>query len=230
MDYSGLINGALQDVQNLSESYGNFGGNSFGGLSRGGIGNILAKFAGGAFIGLIVLIILSFFAYLFAKAMSGKLSFGWWAVYKKMGRDGWECLVPVYSFYALCKVLYGSGWNFLKVIIPIYNIFFIIKFYKDIAKSFGQSEKFWWWIVFPFMYQCKLGLTHSLYKEGKYALEDDFVSDLFRISYSSSTYKKNEIKVPVPTQDNQQPSNVCPKCGNPIRLGAKFCTRCGEQL
>ena len=43
---------------------------------------------------------------------------GSWMIFKKMGRQGWEGIVPIYSTYVLCKVLYGNGWKCLLLLIP----------------------------------------------------------------------------------------------------------------
>lgn len=34
-----------------------------------------------------------------------------WMIFKKMGRQGWEGIVPFYNTYVLCQELYGNGWN-----------------------------------------------------------------------------------------------------------------------
>lgn len=47
-----------------------------------------------------------------------------WMIFKKMGRQGWEGIVPIYNTYVLCQELYGNGWKFLLLLIPIYNIYF----------------------------------------------------------------------------------------------------------
>lgn len=36
-----------------------------------------------------------------------------WMIFKKMGRQGWEGIVPFYNTYVLCQELYGNGWKFL---------------------------------------------------------------------------------------------------------------------
>jgi len=123
-----------------------------------------------------------------------KYSIGWWAVYKKLGRDGWEAFIPIYNTYSLCKGLYGSGWYFLLNLIPIFNIFFNIKILVDIAKGFGKKGIFWLWIFFPFMYQCKLGLTDCVFKGGEQASRDDFIADFFHISYSGEKFSKGGSK------------------------------------
>lgn len=32
-----------------------------------------------------------------------------WMIFKKMGRQGWEGIVPFYNTYVLCQELYGNG-------------------------------------------------------------------------------------------------------------------------
>ena len=54
-----------------------------------------------------------------------------WMIFKKMGRQGWEGIVPFYNTYVLCQELYGNGWKFLLLLIPIYNIYFVIKMNID---------------------------------------------------------------------------------------------------
>lgn len=41
-----------------------------------------------------------------------------WMIFKKMGHQGWEGIVPIYNTYVLCQELYGSGWKFLLLLIP----------------------------------------------------------------------------------------------------------------
>lgn len=67
---------------------------------------------------------------------------GNWKIYKKMGRQGWESIVPIYNEYVLCDVLYGNGWKFLLILIPIYNIYFVIKLCIDLAKAFNLGVGF----------------------------------------------------------------------------------------
>lgn len=62
-----------------------------------------------------------------------------WMIFKKMGHQGWEGIVPFYNTYVLCQELYGSGWKFLLLLIPLYNIYFIIKMQIDLAKAFNQG-------------------------------------------------------------------------------------------
>lgn len=65
-----------------------------------------------------------------------------WRVYQKMGREGWEGIVPLYNSYVLFQELYGNGWKFLLLLIPIYNIYLIIKLEIDLAHAFNKGTGF----------------------------------------------------------------------------------------
>ncbi len=71
-----------------------------------------------------------------------------WKVYQKMGRAGWEGLIPIYNTYVLFKVLYGSGWRFLLFLIPIYDIYLLFKVNIDLAHAFGKGTGFGIGLVF----------------------------------------------------------------------------------
>ena len=77
-----------------------------------------------------------------------------WMIFKKMGRQGWEGIVPFYNTYVLCQELYGNGWKFLLLLIPIYNIYFVIKMNIDWAKAFNQGVGFGiGLLLLPFIFQ-----------------------------------------------------------------------------
>jgi len=124
----------------------------------------------------------------------------------------------------------------LFLLVPIYRFVFYIKVYVDLAVRFGKAKKFWWWKVFPFMYQCKLGLSHALFDNGKYGLEDDFVSRMFNISYSSekSSYSNGQVTIRTETKEEQtiydESKSICSKCGTPHFGWETTCKKCGNSL
>lgn len=101
-----------------------------------------------------------------------------WMIFKKMGHEGWEGIIPVYNLYILSGELYGKPWKFLLFLVPIYNFYFIFKFSIDLAHSFGKSTAFGFGLVLlaPFFY-LYLGFGDSQYRGGAFAnVEPDFVS------------------------------------------------------
>ena len=65
-----------------------------------------------------------------------------WRIFQKMGRQGWEGIVPIYSAYVMMQELYGNGWRVLLFLIPIYNIYLIFKVYIDLANRFHLGAGF----------------------------------------------------------------------------------------
>lgn len=65
-----------------------------------------------------------------------------WKVYVKAGRRGWESLVPIYNIYVLMKIAGRPGWWTILYLIPIVNIVIAIITAIDIAKAFGKSAVF----------------------------------------------------------------------------------------
>ena len=65
-----------------------------------------------------------------------------WKLYKKMGRKGWEAVVPYYSTYVLFDELYGNGWKMLLLLIPFYRIVLYVRSRIDWARSFGKKTGF----------------------------------------------------------------------------------------
>ena len=103
-----------------------------------------------------------------------------WMIFKKMGRQGWEGIVPVYNMYVLCEELYGKGWKFLFFLIPLYNIYFGIKMYIDWARAFHKSTGFAiGMLLLPFIFTLILAFDNSQYKDGsKQNVSVDFVSQM----------------------------------------------------
>ena len=65
-----------------------------------------------------------------------------WFIFRKMGRHGWEGIIPFYNIYVLCSEFYDKGWKALLFFVPLYNIYFAIKLNIDLADRFGQSAAF----------------------------------------------------------------------------------------
>lgn len=63
-------------------------------------------------------------------------------IYRKMGYEGWEAIIPFYNLYILFKEIMGDGWKFLLLFIPIYNIYLTFVLYINLAHAFGQSTGF----------------------------------------------------------------------------------------
>ena len=95
-----------------------------------------------------------------------------WKIFMKMGRKGWEGIIPVYSMYVLCKELYGKGWKCLLFLVPLYNIYFGIKLYIDWAKAFNKSTGFAIGMLFlPVVFMLILAFGDAQYKGAENLIE-----------------------------------------------------------
>lgn len=85
------------------------------------------------------------------------------------GPSGLGGIVPFYNTYVLCQELYGNGWKFLLLLIPIYNIYFVIKMNIDWAKAFNQGVGFGiGLLLLPFIFQLILAFGGEQYRDGSY--------------------------------------------------------------
>jgi uncharacterized membrane protein YhaH (DUF805 family) len=86
---------------------------------------------------------LLFWLVLFAVVLAG-----FWKMFQKAGHPGWACLIPIYNVYILLKVAGRPGWWLILFLIPLVNIVVNIIVAMDIAKAFGQSAAFGFFLNF----------------------------------------------------------------------------------
>ena len=65
-----------------------------------------------------------------------------WKIFEKAGQEGWKAIIPIYNMYVLLKIVGKPGWWLLLFLIPIVNYVFIIWTYNMLSKSFGKEEGF----------------------------------------------------------------------------------------
>jgi hypothetical protein len=73
-----------------------------------------------------------------------------WRVFAKAGRPGWAAIIPIYNIYTLVKVSGNSGWFTLLYFIPIVNVVIAIIVAIGVAKNFGKSGAFGFFGLFLF--------------------------------------------------------------------------------
>jgi hypothetical protein len=75
---------------------------------------------------------------------------GCWKVFEKAGQPGWAVLIPFFNVYILMKVAGRPGWWLVLYFIPIVNFVVAIIVSLDVAKAFGQSAVFGFFLLFLF--------------------------------------------------------------------------------
>ena len=105
---------------------------------------------------------------------SGPFLFGWviwavliliggWKMFEKAGQPGWAILIPIYNAYILLKIAGRPGWWLILYLIPLVNIIIGIVVAIDVAKAFGQSALFGFFLLFLL-----LGLGYLILGFGNY--------------------------------------------------------------
>ncbi len=75
---------------------------------------------------------------------------GHWKVFEKAGQPGWAVLIPIYNAYIILKIAGRPGWWLLLCFIPVVNFVIGIVVAIDIARAFGQSAMFGFFLLFLF--------------------------------------------------------------------------------
>lgn len=66
----------------------------------------------------------------------------YWKIFTKAGQAGWKSIIPIYNIYMVLKIVGRPGWWLLLLFIPFVNIVVTIVVAVDLAKSFGKSDLF----------------------------------------------------------------------------------------
>lgn len=98
---------------------------------------------------------------------------GLWKSFEKAGIEGWKSLIPLYNIYLVVKIAGLSGWMLLGFLIPLVNILIPIYVYYRFAKNYGKGPFFGIFTgLMPYFGVPILGFDSSTYK-GSYQVEED---------------------------------------------------------
>jgi hypothetical protein len=65
-----------------------------------------------------------------------------WKVFEKAGQPGWAIIIPIFNIYIILKIVGRPAWWLVLYFIPVVNIVIAVIISMDMAKSFGQSAVF----------------------------------------------------------------------------------------
>ena len=65
-----------------------------------------------------------------------------WKMYEKAGQPGWAAIIPIYNVYILLKIGGKPGWWLILMLIPLVNIFVAIMVSIAVAENFGKGALF----------------------------------------------------------------------------------------
>ena len=88
-----------------------------------------------------------------------------WIIFRKANKPGWAAIVPFYNLYVMFEITWGSGWRFLLMLIPIYNIILSIQTQIRLAKAFGKGGGFAAGLIFlPYIFVPILAFSGASYQ------------------------------------------------------------------
>ena len=88
-----------------------------------------------------------------------------WKVFEKAGQPGWAAIIPIYNLYILLKIAGRPGWWIILFIIPFVNFIIAIIVAFDIAGRFGKGAGFAIGLVFlPFVFYPLLAWGDARYQ------------------------------------------------------------------
>lgn len=92
---------------------------------------------------------------------------GLWRCFQKMGCQGWEAAIPVYRTWLLFHELYGDGWRMLRLLLPFYNVYILLRTGIDLAFAFNRGVRFGLGLaLLPFLFLPLLGFGGAIYLDG----------------------------------------------------------------
>ena len=88
-----------------------------------------------------------------------------WKVFVKAGQPGWAAIIPIYNLFILLKIVGRPAWWIILFLIPFVNFIMIIILSLDVAKSFGKSMGFAiGLIILPFIFYPVLAWGDARYR------------------------------------------------------------------
>jgi len=65
-----------------------------------------------------------------------------WKIFVKAGQPGWAAIIPIYNMYIMLKIIGRPGWWILLFFIPFVNFIITIVIALDLGKAFGKDAGF----------------------------------------------------------------------------------------
>lgn len=65
---------------------------------------------------------------------------GYYMLFEKAGRKGWEGIIPVYNYIVMLKMVNRPWWWIFYLAIPLIGEFIALGVYREFLKSFGKSS------------------------------------------------------------------------------------------
>ena len=92
---------------------------------------------------------------------------GLWKTFQKAGQEGWKAIIPIYNIYILLKIVKKPGWWLILYFIPFVNIVVHLIVSLHLGKAFGKGALF---SVFLLFFLSAIGYLILGFSSAKYKL------------------------------------------------------------
>lgn len=90
---------------------------------------------------------------------------GMWKTYEKGGEAGWKAIIPIYNLFVLMKIIRKPWYWALLMLIPYLGVIWSIWSTNLLSKSFGKGIGYTiGLIIFPFVFYPMLGFGNAQYQ------------------------------------------------------------------
>lgn len=88
---------------------------------------------------------------------------GQWALYSKCDLPGIACIVPIWNVAVFLRIMGRPWWHMFFLLIPLYNLYFIVKVYIELCQSFGKTKTIDYVLIVLLngLYVLNLGLSYD---------------------------------------------------------------------
>ncbi len=71
-----------------------------------------------------------------------------WNIFTKAGYSGIRSIIPILNTYTMFKIVYGNGWKFLLLLVPILGEILAIVYLVRLGQVFGKGVGFILGLIF----------------------------------------------------------------------------------
>lgn len=174
-----------------------------------------------------------------------------WKLYKKAGKGGWECIVPIYGYWVLTEIAGLEWWWFLLAIVDsivsilelenlssianLISLFAGFNIYYNIAKRFKKDNgtaicagifSGIFVLIFGFSKNEVYDASIPVSKNGIFGTpEGNFTNNSNGYSQSNNTQSTETVD----TNNVIQNHSFCGNCGTKLDKDIRFCPNCGKE-
>ena len=181
-----------------------------------------------------------------------------WKVYKKAGKNGWECIIPFYSYYVLTEIAEINWWWFLLAVLDsiislvnlddlssiatLVSLFAKFNIYYNIAKKFNKNNgtaicagilSGIFILIFGFSKDEVYDANIPVSKNGVFGTPETSTNNYSNQNNDMNHQFNNNV---FNSTNNTNVSNTntngfsfCGNCGTKLNENVKFCPNCGKE-